>query len=135
MKAKGWVAVGVAVAAWVALLEYGGKSEPAPPAPAPPDAPPGIPETRSFRQAPDGYWYILAYEQAQSAPSTYGSGGNVSWKHYAYYDGQPKSGATAAGIALQAQAAHTKPYTPGAVRAWWWNGAGWEPWPELARDW
>ena len=135
-----WWVVGAGAAAVALVMDLAGKK-----APAKSDAPTGVPDSsvpppvaknlRSYRPAPDGYWYIVAYEQTGSAPSTWGSGNTPVWKSYGYYDGKPHAGSDAYGISLGAQAAHTKPLTPGAVRAWWWNGVGWEHWPELARNW
>ena len=126
-----WLVVGALALGGAAALDVRNAAK-KPAADTSPSAttPPPVPEVKSFRPAPDGYWYIVAYEQ--QAPGTIGG---TTWSRYSYYDGRPHAGTDAASIALGAQFSHTKPLTPGAVRAWWWNGIGWDPWPEFARNW
>ncbi len=83
---------------------------------------------------PSGYWYIVAYEQRPTQPTTWGTT-PTEYDTFVYYDRRPIDGAWAAGEIVGAQTAHQKPYSHGAVRAWWWNGATWVRYPRFDRDW
>lgn len=80
---------------------------------------------------PDGWWYIVAYVM-QAGMSTIGA---ATWDRFVYFQLHPISGAEASSTVLGAELAHHAALTPGAVRAWWWNGVAWQRWPALDRDW